>query len=102
MAFVAKYMIVEGFGWGGWPMAGPVPLLLAVAAVRRRRRDEATTACGVTLLLQLFVLYGVYLMTPHSVAWHLATSWDRLVAQMWPGAVWWAFNATHAPADVRH
>lgn len=91
--FVASYMLTNALTWGGWPVGSPVwPLILMAAwpAPGRGRLEPAVTAAGWCLALLLLVFTAVYVMTPHSVAWHLQTSWHRLIAQLWPVAVWWA------------
>jgi MFS family permease len=42
---------------------------------------------GSVLGLMLAGYIGVYLTTPHDLDWHLATSLDRLLVQVWPMAV---------------
>jgi len=90
MAFVGSYMLERGFFWGGWPVMGPMPILLGIGTLNRAD-TVARGAAGRALALHVLVLAAVYTFTPHSVAWHLATSWERLLAQLWPTAVWWAF-----------
>lgn len=94
VAFVLRYMASEALRWGGWwPAAGPLLAVIAIALVHRKRHTGAssgTAAAGWLLLLLLLLFVCVYVMTPHSVAWHLQTSWSRLIAQLWPTLVWWA------------
>jgi hypothetical protein len=94
VGFVARYMATRALAWGGWwSAAGPGIAVLAVAALRRPPRERGAltvTASGALLLIQLGIFFAVYVMTPHSVAWHLETSWSRLIAQLWPTFVWWA------------
>jgi hypothetical protein len=94
VAFVLRYMASEALTWGGWPIAvGPLLAIGVIAAVPRRHRHQDAVAietAGILLLSQTAVFTAVYVMTPHSVAWHLTTSWYRLIAQLWPTAVWWA------------
>ncbi|HQZ39239.1 MAG TPA: hypothetical protein PLH72_09380 [Vicinamibacterales bacterium] len=93
VSFVAREMLTEGLAWGGWPVMGPVLLIPIVALVRTgptQRVSDAATSAAALLVAQLAIFFVIYVMTPHSVAWHLQTSWHRLIAQMWPTAVWWA------------
>ncbi len=88
VTFVAREMALGLFSWGGWP--GPlsaVAVLGAVALVSSRRGPGPPV--GLLLVAQLLAFFAIYVMTPHSVAWHIQTSWPRLVAQMWPTMVWW-------------
>jgi hypothetical protein len=34
----------------------------------------------------------IYAITPAPLWWHIATSFERLVVQLWPAAVWSAFQ----------
>lgn len=91
--FVLSYMASEALRWGGWlTTVGPIVAVAALAAMPRTRPQDsvAVRAAGTLLLLQIAVFAAVYVMTPHSVAWHLTTSWYRLMTQLWPTAVLWA------------
>lgn len=54
------------------------------------RRDGPSLSVSV-LGLMLAGYFGVYLTTPHDLGWHLSTSLDRLLVQIWPMAVWAVF-----------
>jgi len=41
--------------------------------------------------------YGIYLTTPHDLEWHLATSLDRLIVQLWPMVVFTTFLQLRSP-----
>jgi hypothetical protein len=99
-------MVVVGMarglaGWGGWPVLGPVwciPLvILAWPGSRAVGRNPMVYAAGLALVMQMLVFFSVYVMTPFDPAWHLGTSWSRLILQLWPTTVWWAC-AWRAPA----
>lgn len=90
VGFAAREMVRGLVTWGGWP--GPIPpaLLVALAWASPRPRVETTGAwtAGAAVLLLVVVFFVVYVMTPHSIAWHIQTSWARLVTQLWPTLVW--------------
>jgi hypothetical protein len=73
-----------------------VPAIAAVASIAMILKPPAPARSGgaalvaAVLAIQLAAFFSVYVMTPHSVAWHVSTSWSRLVAQLWPSIVWWA------------
>jgi hypothetical protein len=48
----------------------------------------ALTACG---------YFALYVVTPYELSWHLTTSADRLVVQLWPSAVFAALLLTRTP-----
>jgi hypothetical protein len=52
---------------------------------------------GLTLLLQMFGYFVIYLLTPHDLAWHLKTSLERLLVQIFPTALFLFFYATKSP-----
>lgn len=88
-------------GWGGWPILGPVwciPLVVALwPGARSVGRNPAVYVAGIAITLQTLVFFSVYVMTPFDPAWHVSTSWPRLILQLWPLTVWWAC-AWRAPA----
>jgi hypothetical protein len=97
VSFVAMEMVRGIWQWGGWPWVPPVLAAAMVAAVPKtsleRSPGGAARLALVLLAVQLAVIFVVYVTTPHSVAWHLGTSWSRLVAQLWPTAVLCACTA---------
>ena len=32
--------------------------------------------------------YAIYVLSPDHLEWHLFTSWERLIAQLWPTMIW--------------
>lgn len=75
----------------GWPLLVVVGVTLVTAIVTPGQRRWAATGAlaipGAVLVLILAGEYGVYLLTPHDLAWHLQTSADRLLVQLWPTIV---------------
>ncbi len=67
-------------------LAAAVAILAAGARCLSRER-----LLLVALALQLAFFLGAYLVTPHEVAWHVATSWPRLLAQLLIPAAFVAF-----------
>jgi len=57
----------------------------------RRRAGRALFA----LLLATLMFFGyavAYVLTPLPLEWQIATSFERLMAQLWPTIVWTAFQ----------
>jgi hypothetical protein len=99
VSYVARYMATHALTWGGWSGIGPLPLIAVLALLpRARSRMAVQTAAAFTVAFQVLAFFVVYVMTPHSVAWHTETSWARLIAQMWPSLVWLAC-VRHAPRE---
>lgn len=44
--------------------------------------------------------YATYLVTPYELGWHLSTSADRLIVQLWPLAVLAIFLAMRSPEEA--
>jgi hypothetical protein len=59
-------------------------LCFVCGPVRGRLQRRAAMALGVALALHAAAAYGVYLITPHPLAWHIGESVHRLVLQVWP------------------
>lgn len=74
------------FGEWTWPpyLAMALPF---VAWRARRRLDGIERMIPPMFGLMLAGYYGVYLLTPQDLAWHLNTSLVRLLLQLWPLAV---------------
>lgn len=79
----------RGFaGFGEWTFAPYVAMALPFLAWRGRRRFTAgERVIPLTLGAMLVGYYGVYLLSPHDLAWHLNTSLVRLLLQLWPAAI---------------
>jgi hypothetical protein len=60
-----------------------------------------TSAVAIAMILGiLFVYYVLYLITPFDLDWHLATSLDRLILQVWPAVVFLFFYHARTPREV--
>ena len=89
-AAIARALLYELRGFGGWPIS--LPALLAGYALARGVRvtpaARAPAAAAVLAVLLTGAAYvGAYLITPHPLVWHLRTSLTRLMVQLWPAAV---------------
>lgn len=69
-----------------WVAAGAIWLISTVAATVAGSGLAAIRISSVVLLM-LAGYHIVYVITPHSLEWHVNTSFSRLVAQLWPSAV---------------
>jgi hypothetical protein len=85
--------IREGFRFNPL-VAGVVSLgvYLLLAGTQIHKQDRSALLMSVTvLLLMLAGYFGVYLITPHDLRWHLLTSLNRLFIQLWPAAIFLCF-----------
>lgn len=84
---VAKEFVRQIMAFGGWIVTLP-PLLLMylwVSGVNQVRKDRSAIYTGLlTLILMTCGYFMVYVITPHRLVWHLNTSLDRVLMQLWP------------------
>ena len=75
---------------------------MAVAGLRRDRRDRAILRAGaLALAFTTAGYFTIYLVRPLDLDWLLETSSDRLLLQLWPSIVFVIFLACRAPRRVR-
>ncbi len=94
--------IREGFrfnpGVAGVALLG---LYLILMGVRTQGQDRpALLTAATVLILMLAGYFGIYLITPHDLRWHLLTSLNRLFIQLWPGAVFLCFMVVRTPEQA--
>ena len=85
-AVTASLMAQHLWRWGA-PLAGIIPLL-ALAAVWLSVVGGGAMRMMAALVALMFVGYSLaYLTTPFDITWHVTTSFDRLLVQVWPSLV---------------
>lgn len=81
-----------------------VPVLAACFLICGCRADafrrSETQTCALVLGLMLGGFALVYVCTPHDLLWHLETSLDRLIVQLWPSAVFLFFSVVRTPGEI--
>jgi hypothetical protein len=83
--------------WGGPGAAGALPLLMAAAiVVACTRRGRAARSTVVTAMAMASAYYVVWLLSPMDTTWLIATSFERLIFQLWPSFVLAAFSYDNA------
>ncbi len=84
-------IILKSFGadflsFGGWGI-GILPVLLIYALIFKLAPSSdlrpAYVAIGLILILQAIGYYGIYLITPYDLQWHIDFSLSRLVFQLY-------------------
>jgi small-conductance mechanosensitive channel len=69
--------------------------------VRTHGQDRpALLTAATVLILMLAGYFGIYLITPHDLRWHLLTSLNRLFIQLWPSAVFLCFMVVRTPEQA--
>jgi hypothetical protein len=94
--------IREGFrfnpGVAGIALLGLYLILMGVRTHGQDRPALLTTAT--VLILMLAGYFGIYLITPHDLRWHLLTSLNRLFIQLWPSAIFLCFMVVRTPEQA--
>lgn len=79
---MVPHLISTSLGFGG----GALGILVFVLWLDRRRIRPTLPLVAVALILAGYI--GIYAITPHDVVWHIVNSWDRLLLQVFPVAVY--------------
>jgi hypothetical protein len=69
-------------------------LVIYLAVVKTRFREQEKRLINSTALILLLMgmgYFGVYIITPHNIDWHVTTSLNRLILQLWPSVVFLYF-----------
>ncbi|MEO5886238.1 MAG: hypothetical protein ABIQ77_01115 [Anaerolineales bacterium] len=84
--------------YGNWPLS-IVAMLLVYAMLMGGTREETQHQIWLFLIFagQLAGYFGIYLITPHDLQWHIKTSVDRLISHLYPLAIFWIFIALRSP-----
>lgn len=79
-----------------------LPACFVLLGRNRRAAGAANSLLFPTAALGLMLAgyYAIYLTTPHDLAWHLSSSADRLLVQLWPAAVAMTFFSLRSPDDL--
>lgn len=99
---IAKAFADEMFHLGGG-IAHPLVLLAILAIVLRLsihpRYRLPIAISTVALALTFAADIAAYVITPSDLAWHLGTSFGRLILQLWPAALLLCFAVISSVAD---
>ena len=83
-ALIARAFGNELLRWGNGLTAVFVVYLVARGAKSDRPLPTFVSAGFIALALLFVGYFFVYVLTPMDLSWHLATSLERLLLQMWP------------------
>jgi hypothetical protein len=89
-ARILKAFAQKSFTFGEWWMCPLLLLIIHVLAVRWKSLaapSRGWTTAALTTAGMLAGYYSVYLLSPYDLDWHLGTSLDRLLFQVWPAAL---------------
>lgn len=102
---ILQYLGRELYYFGGWTnWFGIIPALFVYFLLFRlpvNKELRPAYIAGITMLaVQLFGDYGVYLITPYDLTWHLSYSIERIVLQIFPVIVFLVLAASRVPEEI--
>ena len=102
---ILQFLGRELFYFGGWTsLIGILPILIIYLLLFRapvNKEQRPAYIAGITMLaVQLLGDYGVYLITPYDLTWHLSYSIERIVLQVFPLIAFLILSATQIPENI--
>jgi hypothetical protein len=102
-------LVVGGIGFGEWRPVGnvllPVPVIMfawRLLAGRSKERPAGIAVGWSSAAVMLLGYVGAYAVTPHDVNWHISTSLNRLLMQLWPSVIMLFCLTARAPYRPRN
>ncbi len=97
---ILSFLRREITSFGEWQFCPFFIMGLCLIGPNWRRWQRAEFVAPVALLLMFAGYYCIYLITPNDIRWHLETSLNRLLLQLWPLCVFvWCLSAPVSPAE---
>jgi len=78
-------------------------LLLYLLYSNVKIHDNRKISVYTSILVLTFMMlgyFGIYLVTPHDLAWHLRWSLDRILLQLWPSIIFTFFMIVRTPEEI--
>jgi hypothetical protein len=114
IADLSRHLEILRFFWGqflsfgGWSVAtrpiGIIAILLVYLMLAReplvKERYPMVMASIAMLGIQTLGYYGVYLITPYNLTWHLRFSIERICLQLFPLIAFVILSAAHSPETI--
>jgi hypothetical protein len=97
---IAKAWLAALLNFGYGPITLIPILILYSIWVGRSAPARNRTNPFLLLILQFFGYFLTFLFTPHDLKWHMDTSLDRLVIQLWPGLLFAVFVSIQTPEEA--
>jgi len=90
-------------GMGGWIIAPIIVLLLYLLLLgpSKESKNPNAVAALMTLFLMLLGYFFIFIITPFDLKWHLATTLDRLLMQLWPSFIFVFFLSVRTPEYMK-
>jgi len=81
-----------------------LPLLMVYALFAGININKEYKSSIITIIMTLYLMlmgyFGIYLITPHDLQWHLSTSLYRLLLQLWPIFLFLFFMIVKTPEET--
>ena len=84
---VAALMAQHAMRWSASFAVAIFPLMAVAAIWTAIQKGHAVRAMTAVLGVMLMSYYFVYVTTPFDISWHVSSSIDRLLVQLWPALV---------------
>jgi hypothetical protein len=102
---VLHWFLTLPFSFGQWSslIAMPVLLVFYFLLLGASVRENDVCAAGIAASLCVFMCIGyfcVYVLSPADLTWHLGSSLDRLLLQLWPLVVFTYFMLVQTPEEA--
>lgn len=84
--------------YGNWPISVVIVLLAYLILMGLDSRESRRHIWLLLIVaMQLAGYFGIYLITPHDLDWHIYTSMERLVSHLFPAIFFLTFIASQSP-----
>lgn len=93
--------MLKSMSFGKW-FVSPVILLIIYALLFGvySERKKSNTVNGLVIAITLLGYFLVYIVTPNDLTWHIETSLDRLLLQMFPSILFIYFMVVASPTYI--
>lgn len=76
-------------------------IIYAIFIGRTKKIPFGTWAIAMIIFLQWAAYFGIYLITPYPLEWHVSKSIDRVLYHTFPLALFWAFICIRTPEELQ-
>jgi Dolichyl-phosphate-mannose-protein mannosyltransferase len=102
---VLHWFLSSPFSFGRWSGLFAMPALLVFYFLLLGAGVKKHDVCAANIAASLAVFMGVgyffvYVLSPADLAWHLGSSLDRLLLQLWPAVVFTYFMVVQTPEEA--
>lgn len=100
---ILDFFVRRGLGFGNLaisivPLLAFYLLLLGVTVDEKQRRGIANALIALGIMIAGY--FAIYVISPRDLEWHIITSLDRLISQLWPSLVLVFFLIVKTPEQA--